>query len=368
MIFPKLFIPGPTQVDAATLQAMAQPQVGHRTAEFSELMGQVVAGLQRVLNTTGRVFLFSNPATGVWEAAVRNSVKKGALNCVNGAFSAKWHTVTKACGLPCDVLEKEWGSSTSFGPAVKPEDVDRALASGKFDVVTLVHNETSTGVMSPLEDIAAMMAAKYPDVLLQVDAVSSMAGVEIKVDDWQLGTCFASLQKAWGLPAGFTVCAVSERAMERSREMTGKGYYFDFEVLDKFYSKMQTPSTPSLPHMFGLAKVLKDIEQETLAGRYARHREMAAYARQWALDHGQQLFPEPGYESVTMTAVRNVQEWPLQAIFEALEGRGYRMDRGYGKLQGQVFRVAHMGSVMMEDLKEYLNVFDQVLATLEVAV
>ncbi len=361
MIFPKLFIPGPTQVDEATLKAIAQPQVGHRTAEFSELMEQVVTGLQQVLNTSGRVFLFSNPATGVWEAAVRNSVKKGALNCVNGAFSAKWHTVTKACGLPCEVLEKDWGL------AIKPGDVDRALASGKFDAVTLVHNETSTGVMSPLEDIAALMAEKYPDVLLHVDAVSSMAGVEIKVDDWHLDTCFASVQKAWGLPAGFTVCAVSERAMERSREMTGKGYYLDFEVMDKFHQKMQTPSTPSLPHMFGLVKILDDIERETLPGRYARHREMAAYARKWALDHGQGLFPERGYESVTMTAVRNVQEWPVQQIFEALEERGYRMDRGYGKLRGQVFRIAHMGSVMPDDLEDYLRTFDEILARLEVA-
>ena len=361
MIFPKLFIPGPTQVDAATLQAMAQPQVGHRTAEFSELMEQVVTGLKNVLGTTGRVFLFSNPATGVWEAAVRNSVKRGALNLVNGAFSAKWHTVTKAYGLPCQVLEKDWGL------AIKPEDVDRALAGGKFDVVTLVHNETSTGVMSPLEDIAALMAEKYPGVLLHVDAVSSMAGVEIKVDDWRLDTCFASLQKAWGLPAGFTVCAVSERTMERSRKMTGKGYYFDFEVMDKFHQKMQTPSTPSLPHMFGLVKILDDIERETLDGRYARHKEMAIYTRRWALDHGQELFPEPGYESVTMTAVRNLREWPVQQIFEVLEDRGYRMDRGYGKLRGQVFRIAHMGSVMPGDLEDYLRTFDEVLASLEVA-
>ncbi len=362
MIFPKLFIPGPTQVGAATLTAMTQPQVGHRTAEFSELMEQVVIGLQMVLGTDGRVFLFSNPATGVWEAAVRNTVQKGALNCVNGAFSAKWHTVTKACELPCEVLEKEWGQP------IMAEDIDKALASGKFDAVTLVHNETSTGVLSPLEEIAGMMAAKYPDVLLHVDAVSSMAGVEIKVDEWRLDTCFASVQKAWGLPAGFTICAVSERAMERSRGLSNKGYYFDFEVMDKFHQKLQTPSTPSLPHMFGLVKILDDIKRETLPGRYARHREMAAYVRRWALDHGQGLYPEPGYESVTMTAVRNLKEWPLQPIFDALEQRGFRMDRGYGNLRGKVFRIAHMGSVMMDDLKEYLMVWDQVLASLEVPV
>ena len=156
------------------------------------------------------MFLFSNPATGVWEAAVRNTVKQGALNLVNGAFSSKWHKVTASCGLPCTALEKEWGQP------VLPEDVDGALKSGDFDVVTLVHNETSTGVMSPLAEIGALLRDKYPDVLLHVDAVSSMAGVEINFDKLQLATCFASVQKAWGLPAGFTVCGLSEITLEKA--------------------------------------------------------------------------------------------------------------------------------------------------------
>ncbi len=209
MIYPKLFIPGPTHVTPATLAAMGQPQVGHRTAEFSELFRTVVSGLERILSAN-KVFLFSNPATGVWEAAVRNTVKQGALNLVNGAFSSKWHKVTASCGLPCTALEKEWGQP------VLPEDVDGALKSGDFDVVTLVHNETSTGVMSPLAEIGALLRDKYPDVLLHVDAVSSMAGVEINFDKLQLATCFASVQKAWGLPAGFTVCGLSEITLEKA--------------------------------------------------------------------------------------------------------------------------------------------------------
>ena len=354
MIYPKLFIPGPTPVAEDTLAAMCQPQVGHRTPEFSELWADVTAGLEKVLGA-GKVFLFSNPATGVWEAAVRNTVRKRCLNLVNGAFSSKWHTVTKACGLLCDALEKPWGQ------AVHVEDVDEALATGKYDVVTLVHNETSTGVMSPLQEIAELVSGKYPDIFLHVDAVSSMMGVEIKVDEWHLDTCFASVQKAWGLPAGFAVCAISDRTLERSAEMAGKGYYLDFLAYDKFYQKQQTPSTPSLPHMYGLQKVLKDIEREGLSARFERHRKMAATARAWADRHGQELFPEKGYESPTITSVRNVRNWDVNRLYKNLEDLGYRMDRGYGKLRGETFRIAHMGAVMPEDLDAFLKTFDHAL-------
>ncbi len=354
MIYPKLFIPGPTPVAEDTLAAMIQPQVGHRTPEFSELWADVTAGLEKVLGA-GKVFLFSNPATGVWEAAVRNTVKKRCLNLVNGAFSAKWHTVTKSCDLLCDALEKPWGE------AIHPEEVDNALAGGKYDAVTLVHNETSTGVMSPLKEIADLVSSKYPDVFLHVDAVSSMMGIEIKVDEWRLDTCFASVQKAWGLPAGFTVCAVSGRTLERSAEMQRKGYYFDFMAYDSYYQKQQTPSTPSIPHMYGLQKILKDIGREGLDARFKRHQNMAATTQAWADRHGQELFPEKGYESPTITAIRNVQGWDVNQLYKDLEELGYRIDRGYGKLRGEAFRIAHMGAVMPEDLDAFLKTFDHAL-------
>ena len=354
MIYPKLFIPGPTPVAEDTLAAMIQPQVGHRTPEFSELWAEVTAGLEKVLGAE-KVFLFSNPATGVWEAAVRNTVKKRCLNLVNGAFSAKWHTVTESCDLLCDALEKPWGE------AIHPEDVDNALAGGKYDAVTLVHNETSTGVMSPLQEIADLVSSKYPDVFLHVDAVSSMMGIEIKVDEWRLDTCFASVQKAWGLPAGFTVCAVSDRTLERSAEMQRKGYYLDFMAYDSYYQKQQTPSTPSIPHMYGLQKILKDIGREGLDARFKRHQNMAATTQAWADRHGQELFPEKGYESPTITAIRNVQGWDVNQLYKDLEELGYRIDRGYGKLRGEAFRIAHMGAVMPEDLDAFLKTFDHAL-------
>ncbi len=334
---------------------MMQPSMGHRTPEFSRLWAEVTAGVESLLGA-GKVFLCSHPATGLWEATVRNTVKQRCLNLVNGPFGATWYRITRACGLPCEALEKDWGH------AILPADVDRALSSGSFDVVTLVHNETATGVMSPLEDIARLLRDKYPDVLLHVDAVSSMAAVEIQVDQWGLDSCFASLQKAWGLPPGFTVCAVSERTLARSAGQTGaKGYFFDFVVYDQFYARQQTPTTPSLPHIYGLQAILRDIQQEGLAARYRRHERMAARARAWALDHGQALLAQPGFESVTLTTVRNLAAWDVDRLSAALEERGYCMDRGYGRLKGETFRIAHMGAVSPPQLEEFLLAFDDVL-------
>ena len=352
---PFLFIPGPTPVPDHILSAMAQPSIGHRTPEFSHLWQDITGRLESMLGAK-RVFLFSNPATGVWEAVIRNSVVKGALNLVNGAFSGKWHETTEACGVMCEAITKPWGQ------AFHPEDIDGALSTGKFDTVTLVHNETSTGVASPIEPIAELIQRKYPDVLLHVDAVSSMAAVEIRADEWGLASCFASLQKAWNLPPGFTVCAVSDKLLDRSASISAKGYYFDMHVYDTYYRKQQTPATPSLPHMYGLQAVLSDIAAEGLDARYGRHLVMAQTVRQWAVQHGQSLYAEPGCESVTLTAIRNDAGWDVQALYEALEKEGYRMDRGYGKLRGEVFRIAHMGAVTPHQVETYLATIDRLVA------
>jgi len=353
--FPKLFIPGPTFVPNQVMESLNTPQIGHRTPEFSELMSIVVQGVQKVLYTNSHVYLASHPATGLWEMGICNSVQKGILHAVNGSFSSKWATVSKECGCEIGVLDYEWGKG------VKAADVDQHLSSGKYDVFAMVHNETSTGVLSPLDPIAEMLKSKYPDVIWLVDAVSSMAGSKIEVDRLGIDFIFSSTQKAWGLPAGFSVCSVSDRLIERSRNMTNKGYFFDIAVYEKYYEKMQTPSTPSIPHMYGLKYVLEKINEEGLENRWQRHIDNAKYTQNWAMERGQSLFPESGFESETITCIRNDAEWNINDINYKLLERGFRMDRGYGKLRGKAFRIAHMGNVFRSDLEEYLNNFDEVL-------
>ncbi|HHF56695.1 MAG TPA: alanine--glyoxylate aminotransferase family protein, partial [Thermoplasmatales archaeon] len=161
----KLFTPGPTEVREEILQVLSTPQIHHRSKEFSELYAEIQEKLKKLLYTENPVFLFPSSATGAMEAAVTNGVKKKCLNLINGAFSKRWHEITKMNGVPCDALEVEWNK------AIRPEMVDEKLATGEYDAVTLVFNETSTGLMNPLKEIADVVK-KYDDVLLFVDAVS----------------------------------------------------------------------------------------------------------------------------------------------------------------------------------------------------
>ena len=355
MKYPKLFIPGPTHVPKDVLQAMSHPQIGHRTPEVSVLIEGIIKGIQNLLYTENRILLTSNPATALWEMGIINSTSKGILHAVNGAFSKKWAFVSEKCNYNHEVIDYQWGNG------VKVDDVDRLLSTGKFDTFAMVHNETSTGVMSNIKEISELLKNKYPDVIWLVDAVSSMAGIKIEVDKLGIDFILASTQKAWGLPAGFSMCAVSNRMIEKSKGMTSKGYFFDMDVYLKYYEKMQTPSTPSIPHMFGLQYVLNQIDEEGLENRWNRHKSMADFTRQWAFDNGQGLFPEKGFESQTITCIKNKKAWNINLINDELLNRGFRMDRGYGKLRGDAFRIAHMGNVMMDDLKEYLQNFNEVL-------
>jgi len=351
----KLFIPGPTHVPDDVMQSLTCPQIGHRTSEFSNLMSTVIEGIQEVLYTKNHIYLASNTATGLWEMGVKNSVRKGILHSVNGSFSAKWATVSKECGFNTEILNYTWGLG------VKVEDVDKHLSTGKYDVFAMVHNETSTGVMSPLKPIADLLESKYPEVIWLVDAVSSMAGHKIEVDKLGIDFILSSTQKAWGLPAGFSICAVSDQFIEKSKQIPCKGYYFDIGVYEKYYAKMQTPSTPSIPHMYGFKFVLEKIKKEGLDNRWNRHIQMAENTRSWAIEHGQGLFPEEGFESTTITCIKNNLGWDINEIYERLLDRGFRMDRGYGKLRGEAFRIAHMGNIMSDDLNEYLQNFDEVI-------
>ena len=350
--FPKLFIPGPTHVSNEILEAFRSPQIGHRTPEISDLISNIIQGVQKILNTKNHIYLVSHPATGLWEMAIRNSVKKKVLHCVNGAFSKKWVKVSDSIGVDYDVLEYGWGAG------INPDDIRDKLSSGNYDAVALVHNETSTGVMSDMNEIGSIFE-EFPDVFLLVDAVSSMAGIEIQVDLNNIDFILASTQKAWGLPAGFSIASVSDKFIQQSMKIPNKGYIMDVATYEQYYSKNQTPYTPSIPHLFGLKKVLEIIYNEGIENRWKRHQDMAAYVQEWVLDMGQSLYANEGFRSYTVTSINNDMSWNIDKINEQLLSKGFRMDRGYGDLKGKVFRIPHMGNIYMKDLEEYLKVFKE---------
>ena len=349
---PELFIPGPVEVHPKVLAAMGERMIGHRAPEFSELYFSLIPPLREVLRApTHEIFLFTCSATGIMEAGLRNIGRGKVLSLVCGAFSQRWHEIALACGLEADKLEVPWGS------AITAAQVDEALAKGGYSAVTLVHNETSTGVMNPLADIAAVVR-RHKDVMLFVDTVTSMAAVPIAVEELGLDLCLAGVQKAWGLPPGFALCTVSPRLMEASNTAAGKGYYFDFQAMAKSAKKGQTPATPSVSHMYALKAALDLMFAEGLEKRWARHAGMAARCQAWARERWG-LFAQPGYESVTLTCVSNPRNLDLSALISHLLEQGIRISGGYGKLKGATFRIAHMAERRPEELNDLLARIDR---------
>jgi len=349
----RLFIPGPTEVRVENLAALARPQIGHRSKEFQVLYRGVVDKLRRLLETDGKVFLFTCSSTGVWEAAIRNGVARRVLCCMQGAFSDRWIQVAEANGKEADRLQVDWGK------AITADAVDRALSSGRYDAVTVVHNETSTGVMNRLAEIAEVVR-RHEDVLFLVDAVSSMAGTRIPVDAWGIDVCLAGLQKAFALPAGLAVATVSERALARAREIPHRGYYFDFLEMLKYDDRDMTPATPAIPQIHALDAQLDDILGEGPEARFARHETLAGIAREWARSRFA-LFAEPGFESPTVTCVANTRGISVAGLNEQLGRQHAALSNGYGKLKETTFRIGHMGDTQEWELRGLLATVDRIL-------
>lgn len=347
----KLFIPGPVNVAPEIFEAMSQPMIGHRMKEYAELHGRVKSNLKRLMSTESRVFLATSSAFGVMEGAVRNLVKGRCVNFCNGAFSDKWHDVTKRCGKEADAIKVPWGQP------ITAELVDMTLATGKYDCMTMIHNETSTGVLSPLSEIAAVMR-RYPEVVFIVDTVSSMSAMPIALDELGVDCCIFGVQKAFALPPGLTVFTASEKALERAKGVENRGYYFDFIEFATNDEKDNTPSTPCISLIYGLDCQLQRFFAEGLEARWARHLNMAEQTRKWALERGFGLFAPEGARSVTLTSVANSRGVDLAAIKKQLGEKGYAFDDGYGKIKGQTFRIAHMGDLQPAELEEFLKVLD----------
>lgn len=353
--YPKLFIPGPTHVTDEILRAQTKPMIGHRAPEYAELHARVKSLLPPLFGTGGHVYVVTSSGTGLQEAAVRNCVRDGkkCLNLVCGAFGARWHKVTLANGKEGVPLEVPWGE------AVKPGMVADALKKEDYDAVTVVFNETSTGVINPLPEIAEAVRA-HPETLLMVDAVSCAGGVEIRFDDWGLDVCLTSSQKALALPPGLALCAVSDRALERAAGVSNRGVYFDFLDIEKYDRKNQTPSTPAISLMQSLLAGLEAIEREGWDARFARHIEMAATVQGWAARRFE-LFAEEGYRSPTVTAIRNNREIDVSALNKFLRERGMLISDGYGVLKGKTFRIAHMGDIRQDDLQILIAAIEEFL-------
>ncbi len=356
----KLFIPGPTECRQEVLDAMSTPMIGHRTKDATALQQRVSEKLQKVFHTNNNILLSTTSGTGLMEGSIRSLTAKRAIVFSVGAFGNRWAQLAKSNNIPVDHVEAEWGQPTL------PEIVDEYLSTGKYDVFTITHNETSTGVMNPIEEIAKV-SAKYPNVMWLLDAVSSLAGAKIEVDKLGIDVCITSTQKALGVPPGMAICSVSQKALDHAKKVEFRGTYLDLLELNKYVEKKpyQYPSTPSVSHMYALDTQLDYIlNAEGLENRYARHKEMAEITRAWAKKHFN-TFAAEGYESLTLTNVDNTEKNVSVAdLIKAVGARGYALANGYGNMKQKTFRIAHMADTSVAELKEYLNILEEEIAKL----
>lgn len=356
----RLFIPGPTDVLPEVMAAQTAPMIGHRSDEFEALFAKVEEQLKSLFFTKTRVYIVAASGSALHEASIRNCVRGRVINFVNGAFSQRWHEASKGCDKQTIRVDVEW--NTAVKPEIVGQALEKALADGPVDAITVVHNETSTGVMSPIGAIAATVRAISPETLVLVDAVSSFGGTKIPVDEWGIDLCLTSSQKALALPPGLSFCSANDRVLERAEQVSGRGWYFDFLNLEKSLKKSTTPSTPAITLMRALSVQLDRIFAEGLEERFARHRNLAHLTQQWALDRGFELAAEEGYRSPTVTNVTNNRQISVGALNRHLATMEMEISNGYGIYKDKAFRLAHMGEVTEADMQRLFAAMDEFLA------
>ncbi|MBF0499801.1 MAG: alanine--glyoxylate aminotransferase family protein [Candidatus Riflebacteria bacterium] len=349
----KLFIPGPTEVAPEIFEAMSKPMIGHRQKVYSDLHRRVVAKLREVLFAPKHMmFLSASSATGLMEGFLRNCTAQKNLSCVCGAFSFRWHEIALANGIKADQITVDWGQPYNY------EAIDKALATGQYDTITTVYNETSTGVVNDLE-LLSKIIKKYPNVIWGVDAVSGLMGAKIETERLGIDFLVASVQKCFALPPGLAIAAIAPRAMDRAKTIPVRGFYFDFLDYAKYDAKDQTPATPAVSMIYGLDAQLDRIMKEGLDNRFQRHHAMAERVRDWAEKHFA-LYPPRSASSETVTCIKNTRSLNVSDLNKKLAERNLHISNGYGDLKEKTFRIAHMGELTMKDIDEVLGVIEEI--------
>lgn len=348
---PILFIPGPTEVDAELRQIMAAPLVGHRETGFVAAVQAVCTGLKSLFGTTAHAIFETCPATALMEAGIRNLVARegSVLHLTAGAFGERWQKISKLCGRRAEALAVEWGKAHT------PDLLrDKLLTSPPFEAVCITHNETSTGVLEPLAELAAVVRELSPDTLILVDAVTSLAGAELQFDAWGLDLAFAGTQKCLALPPGLCAFALSRRALERAARVEERGFLFDFPRTVKETEAGKTLATPCVPLVFALRAQLERIARAGLPARWQRHAAMRQATMEWAQRHDIAPYvAEPAHRSPTVSCLQ-ASGRDVDALAKAALAAGFKLDKGYGDLKGRTFRIGHMGDHPVARLQELL--------------
>ncbi|MFW9936516.1 MAG: pyridoxal-phosphate-dependent aminotransferase family protein [Candidatus Thorarchaeota archaeon] len=356
----KLFTPGPVYVPERILNEMAKPNDTHRSKPYREMHQLVEEGLKKLLYTNNKCLIFTSSATGIMEACVRNLLTEGekGLFLSIGAFGDRWYKIGLTNGKNSTKEGVEWGK------AITPEFIKNVLNKDTFSVVFIQANETSTGVYNPIDELIPII--KDYGALTCVDATSSMAGVKVEVDKLGIDVCLASVQKCFTIPPGLAVCSISQAAIEKANIVKNRGYYLDFVELLKKNETHETPNTPPIPQIRALAHQLEYIlNEEGLDNRFKRHIELGTRTREWAKHMGLEMFSEKGYESNTVSTIKNSLNIDIGKMVSTLMEKGYKIVNGYGDLRNKTFRIGHMGEITIEELNEMLEVLAKIISEMK---
>lgn len=359
--FGKFFLPGPTEVKPDILAAMSRPMISHRGSEIETMMTRIDERLQKVFRTTEPVFTVTSSATGLMEAGVRNAVRSKLLCLINGAFSQRFYKAAVNSGVACDKLEVE------FGTAHTPDMLADALKRDHYDVVSVVHSETSSGVLNPIRELTEVAHASG-DVVMVIDTVSSMAAAPIECATWDLDYVLTGSQKAFALPPGLAFCTANARVLERAKASPIRGLYFDLVEIHNSWKKHQSPNTPGISLLYALDVQLEHMMAEGIESRWARHAAMANRTWSWvdeqrAAGRDIRVLAPAGYRSPAVTCITAPAGRTGSQIVAAMKARGFVITAGYGDKKDTMIRIGHMGEHTVEELDVLLEALAEVIAS-----
>lgn len=347
--FGTFFLPGPTEVRPEILQALTGPMIAHRGRQFEELFARLEVGLRDVFLTARPVYIATASATGLMEAAIRNAPPGPVLSLVNGAFSERFGRIARACAREVDMHAVPWGATFDL------QEVEAKLAARRYAVVTVVHSETSTGVLTDVRAVTEL--AHRHGALCLVDSVTGIAGTELRFDEWQMDFVLTGSQKALALPPGLAFAAASAEYVERAGSVADRGAYFDIVEYDLFAAKNQTPATPALSLLYALDAQLANILREGIEARWARHAAMREMTVEWVeqMGSGLAVLAPEGARSPTVTTIVLPEGITGPEVVRAVAKRGYVIGGGYGKLKETTVRIGHMGDHTQDGLRRCLD-------------
>jgi len=339
-----LQIPGPTNVPDRILRAMDYPTIDHRGPEFQQLGKAVLSGIRRIFQTEGPVIIFPASGTGAWEAALVNTLSPGdpVLMCETGHFASLWKRMAERLGLAVEFIPGDWRHGVDAAAIEARLAADRER---RIRAVCVVHNETSTGVTSRIDEVRRAIDRAGHPALLMVDAISSLGSIDYRHDEWGADVTVAGSQKGLMLPPGISFNAVSARALEAAKQARMPRSYWEWTEMLAANANGFFPTTPATNLLYGLHEAIAMLLEEGLPNVFARHRRHAeatrAAVRGWGLDI---LCQDPDGHSPALTAVLMPDGHDADALRRvALENFNLSLGQGLGKVAGRVFRIGHLG-------------------------